>query len=82
MKVVGAVLAGFLLGVLVMTLVHPSQLINAQQANANAQLRVHVSEMSKGGEATPKGSHVVGFSCIDAYGRSPQNFRCFVATAD
>jgi len=82
MKIVAAVLTGFLFGVLVMVLAHPSQRINAQQVNANAQIHIHVGEVPKGGEIDMKGAHTVGFSCINTYGQSPGNFRCFLATAD
>lgn len=82
MKVAGVFIAGVLLGVLVMYLCHRSKTVYAQQVDANNQLRIHVSEVSKKNDVTPKGSRVVGFSCIDAYGRSADNFRCFIATAD
>jgi hypothetical protein len=81
MKTAAAVLTGFLLGVLVMFLAHPSRRVNAQQANASTQLHIHVGEVPKGGEVDMNGSQVVGFSCITTTGQSVQ-FRCFLATKD
>lgn len=76
MKIWTAVLIGFFLGMLSMTLFHP-----IPRVHANGLLHLHVYEVPKGGDLLPgmtQGSQVVGFSCISAPGQS----RCFVATEE
>jgi len=73
MKIWTAVLIGFLLGALSITLFHPPT-----KAHANGTLRLHVMEVPKGNSFEALGSQVVGFSCIDSPGQS----RCFVASSD
>jgi hypothetical protein len=76
MKVWTAVLIGFLLGALSMSLFHP-----ISKVRASDQLRFHVYEVPELGELehmNARGSQVAGFSCIASPGRS----RCFVATLE
>jgi hypothetical protein len=83
MKTAAAVLTGVLLGVLAMSLVHPSRRANAQQAGVLGQMHIHVGEVPRFGEVDMNGSQVVGFSCINTVGQSsPLLFRCFIATKD
>lgn len=66
-----AILAGALLGAAFITLVHP------RTAKAQGGKTIWVTRALPNGEATVKGSTVVGFSCVAA---GPGGYICMIAS--